>query len=171
MKHSIVKIDINDINLIKKIYRNGEENMGAVSENPFNVREDKKGYNTNIVSSETFFCDIRNEELVNVVKKYIKCNDASEYIANIHYINYLVGEEAKPHTDKLASLRTYIILLNDTFKGGDFYLKNEHIPFTMGEVLEFPGEEIHSVKPIEEGNREVLVVWVKLSQKNSKTLL
>ena len=55
MKHNIINIDINDINLIKQVYRNGEENTGDVETNPYNKRIDKNNYSTELVKSETFF--------------------------------------------------------------------------------------------------------------------
>lgn len=171
MKHNIIKIDINDINLIKKIYRNGEENAGDVETNPYNKRIDKNHYSTELVKSETFFCDTRNKELVDVVKKYININEITEYIANIHYINYKIGEEAKEHVDTGSSIRTYIMLLNDSFEGGKFYLDNTHINLKLGEIIEFDANLLHKVTPIISGNREVIAIWVLPSQKNKKTII
>ena len=170
MKHNIIKIDLNDINLIKQVYRNGEENSGDSETNPYNKRIDKNDYSKELVKSKTFFCDISNKELVNIVKKYININETTEYIANIHYINYKIGEEAKQHVDTGASIRTYIMLLNDNFEGGEFYLNNIHIPLKLGGMIEFDANLLHRVSPVISGNREVLVVWVLPSQKNKKTL-
>jgi predicted 2-oxoglutarate/Fe(II)-dependent dioxygenase YbiX len=138
---------------------------------PIRKRIHKNDYGTKLVKSETFFCDIRNKELIDTIKKYVNLNETTEYIANVHYINYKIGEEAKEHVDTGSSIRTYIILLNDNFEGGEFYLENQHIPIKLGDVLEFNGEEPHSVKAVTKGNREVLVVWVKTSQKGKKTLI
>ena len=171
MKHNIIKINIKDINLIKQIYRNGEENTGDLETNPYNKRIDKNDYNTNLVKSETFFCDTRNKELVDVVKKYIKINETTEYIANMHYINYKIGEEARQHVDTGSSIRTYITLLNNNFKGGEFYLDNIHIPLKLGEIIEFNANLLHRVAPITSGNREVFAIWILPSQKNKKTLM
>lgn len=170
MKHNIIKIDINDINLIKQVYKNGEENGHNVETNSYNKRRDKNTYSTELVKSETFFCDTRNKELVDIIKKYININETTEYIVNIHYINYKIGEEAKEHIDTGASIRTYIILLNDNFKGGEFYLDNIHIPLKLGEIIEFDANLLHKVTPIISGNREVLAIWILPSQKNKKTL-
>jgi hypothetical protein len=170
MEHKIIKIDINDINLIKQVYRNGEENGGDMETNPFNKRIDKNTYGTELVKSETFFCDTRNIELVDVVKKYININETTEYISNMHYINYKIGEEAKEHVDTGSSIRTYIILLNDNFEGGEFYLDNTHINLKLGEIIEFDANLLHKVTPIISGNREVIAIWVLPSQKNKKTL-
>jgi hypothetical protein len=171
MKHNIIKIDINDVNLIKQVYRNGEENGRDIETNPYNRRINKKKYRTTLVKSETFFCDIRNKELVNIVKKYININETTEYIANMHYINYKIGEEAKEHVDTGSSIRTYITILNNNFKGGEFYLDNIHIPLKLGEMIEFDADLLHKVTPILSGNREVLVIWILKSQKNKQTLI
>jgi hypothetical protein len=100
-------ISIEDINRIKQIYRDGEENGIEETDNPFVFRSSSSGYNTELVSSETFFCDLKNKELVDIVKKYIQLNEDTEYLSSIHYIHYKEGEEAKEHTDTLSSIRTY----------------------------------------------------------------
>lgn len=171
MNYKLINISIEDINVIKDVYRNGEENAGDLETNPYNRRIDKNGYNTNLVKSETFFCDTSNKELVNIVKKYITLNETMEYIANMHYINYKIGEEAKEHIDTGSSIRTYIILLNDNFEGGEFYLDNTYIPLKLGEIIEFDANLLHKVTPIISGHREVLAIWVLPSQKNKKTLM
>ena len=172
MSYRIINIELNDIIQIKDIYKNGEENMGDLETNPYNKRVDKNiDYNTTIVKSETFFCDTRNTELVNVIKKYLTIDEKTEYISNMHYINYKIGEEAKEHVDTGVAIRTYIMLLNDNFKGGNFYLEKKHIPLKFGEMIEFDADLLHSVNPIEKGNREVFVVWILPSQKMEITLL
>ena len=171
MNYKLINISIEDINVIKDVYRNGEENAGDVETNPYNRRIGKNGYNTNLVKSETFFCDTSNKELVNVVKKYITLNETMEYIANMHYINYKIGEEAKEHYDTGSSIRTYVILLNDNFTGGEFYLDNIHIPLNLGQIIEFDANLLHKVTPIISGNREVIAIWILPSQKNKKNLL
>lgn len=171
MNYKLINISIEDINVIKDVYRNGEENAGDLETNPYNKRIDKNDYSTNLVKSETFFCDTSNKELVNLVKKYITLNESIEYISNIHYINYKIGEEAKEHYDTWSSIRTYVILLNDNFTGGEFYLDNIHIPLKLGQIIEFDANLLHKVTPIIFGNREVIAIWILPSQKNKKSLL
>lgn len=163
-------ISLDDIETIKRVYNKGEENIGDDVNNIYNKRFNKEDYNKNIVSAKTFFCDLYNIELIEIIKKYVKINQ-DEYIANVHYINYGVGDEAKPHVDTGASIRTYIIMLNDNFKGGDFYLGNKMIPIKLGEMIEFDANKMHSVKTVTEGNREVLVIWMKWNKKDKKSLL
>ena len=164
-------ISIEDINRIKEIYRDGEENGIAETDNPFVFRSSSSGYNTELVSSEIFFCDLKNEELVGIVKKYIQLDEDTEYLSSIHYIHYKEGEEAKEHTDTLSSIRTYIMLLSDSFKGGEFYLEKEHIPFGLGEMIKFDGSTKHSVKRVTEGNREVLAMWINRIPKHNKSMI
>ena len=164
------QISLDDIKVLKSVYDKGIENAGHDSNNIYNTRFSKDAYNLDKVKSETFFCDLNNTELLNVIKKYINVNN-NEYISNIHYINYKEGEGALPHVDYPASIKTFLILLNDDFEGADFYLENEHIPFSMGEILLFDSNLLHEVKPVTKGNREVLVVWMKWNNKNKKRLL
>ena len=123
----------------------------------------KSDYNKTIVSSETFFCDLDNKELVAIASKYAKLTPET-YISNIHYINYKVGDECKAHVDEWASVRTFIILLNDTFEGGEFFVNGATVPFRVGDVLEFDFRAIHGVNRVTRGNREVLVIWTLKSR-------
>ena len=167
MKH---KISLSDIETIKNVYNKGTENHGVDINNEYNKRFPKAEYDINIVSSKTFFCDLNNQELVDVVKKNIPIKE-NEYISNIHYINYGVGEKAKPHVDTGASIRTFIMLLSNDFEGGDFYLEENKIDFQVGEIIEFDATLLHEVKTVTRGNREVLVVWLKWNNKNKQSLL
>ena len=173
-EYSITKLPDYDLELIKSLYRVGIENAGRKSDTlGFLYSEilDKSMYNTNIVSSETFFCDMGNKKLLTLLNKYIQMNDESEYISNVHHIKYIVGEGAKPHTDDSISDKSYILLLNDEFEGGEFYLDNRHIKFEKGDLLEFKGHLLHEVKEITKGYREVLVIFSKKKSKVKKTLL
>ena len=98
---------LEDIKTIKTIYNKGIENYGDDFNNIYNKRFNKENYNTNIVNAKTFFCDLHNNELIEIIKKYIVIHP-DEYISNVHYINYGINDEAKPHVDSIASIRTYI---------------------------------------------------------------
>lgn len=172
-EHSITKLQNCDLELIKSLYRVGIENDNRKSDTTelFSPEIlDKSMYNTNIVSSETFFCDMGNKKLLTLLQKYIQLDDESEYISNVHHIRYVVGEGAKPHTDHSISDKSYILLLNDGFEGGEFYLDNKHIKFEKGDLLEFQGHLLHEVKEIKKGYREVLVIFSKKKPKIKKTL-
>ena len=71
-----------------------------------------------------------NDELVKRNEDCYKIEDIQDLVENTlmiykyyetakHYIHYREGEEAKEHTDTISSIRTYIIMLNDDFEGGD----------------------------------------------------
>lgn len=78
----------------------------------------------------------------------------------IHTFKYHVGAYSKKHRDT-NSYNTFVIILEDDFKGGDFYLNDKLTKFgKRGDVANYIGhEERHSVTPITEGIRTVLVVW------------
>ena len=78
--YNVINVNPEDINLIKNVYKNGEENMGDYEENLFNKRIDKNTYNSKLISSETFFCDTRNKALINVIKKYISLKEILLFI-------------------------------------------------------------------------------------------
>ena len=172
LNFKVHKIDINDINKIKNIYKLGEENSGDDPNNVFNKRVDKTHYNSYLFDyAENFWCDLGNDELMDVVKKYIKINENEEYIADVHYVNYKIGQGAHAHTDTNSSIRTYVMVMSDKFTGGNFYLEGEHIHLDFGDMIEFDADLLHSVKPVESGNREVLVIFVKKSIKNKNSLI
>jgi hypothetical protein len=172
MKYNLHNILEEDVFEIKKNYRKGLENSGDDLNNIYNKRVDKKYYNSYLFyDAENFWCDLYNNELVDLVKKYVKINDFEEYIADVHYVNYKIGEGAYPHTDTNSSIRTYVMVLSKDYEGGDFYLEHEHVPFGYCQMIEFNADLLHEVTPITKGNREVLVVFIKKSIKNKKSLL
>lgn len=157
-----------DIDLIKTVYRLGEENGGRENFSKENPRITSKNYNTNLVNSETFFCDLRNDKLSDVLKKYITLYE-NQYIINIHYIKYKIGERALPHIDK--GYLTYIILLNNDFDGGEFYINDQNINLQIGDLLSYDGNTTHEVKPIKNGTREVLVIFTERLRKEKNSLI
>jgi len=78
----------------------------------------------------------------------------------IHRVNYNVGGQALEHKDE-NSLHTFVIMLEDNFEGGDFYLRGELTEFReRGQVAYYMGMDApHSVSEITKGSRKVLVVW------------
>lgn len=159
VKYSIAKVPAEEIATIKRIYRQGNENSGYQNDST-RKRYNKADYNQSIVSSETFFCDLSNQELMAIATKYAELTP-STYISNIHYINYKEGDECKPHVDEWSSVRTFIILLNDDFEGGEFFIDDKDVPFRAGDVLNFDDKAIHGVRKVTKGNREVLVIWTQ----------
>lgn len=170
LDYKITNISLSDINVIKKTYMLGNENKGNDPNNPYNERSDMSDYNRNLVNGKTFFCDTNNTELIEVIKKNIEIDD-KHYISNIHYINYGVGHKAKKHDDLSSAVRTYIILLSDNFKGGEFRIEDQLVEFKIGDILEFDSALKHEVNLITEGSREVLVIWMSWNKKKDKSLL
>lgn len=78
----------------------------------------------------------------------------------IHRVNYNIGGQALEHKDE-NSLHTYVIMLEDDFEGGDFYLRGELTNFKKrGQVAYYMGMDApHRVTEILKGSRKVLVVW------------
>jgi hypothetical protein len=163
--HTLIEISPNDVELIKSICNNVETENSV--KNPY-----KLSYSAVKAKNIFTLMDYKeNKELTEIVQKYIKLNNETEYIVDMHHINYTIGEGAKKHTDIGSSTRTYVILLNNSFTGGDFFLKNINIPLTMGQMIEFEANMLHEVKPIISGNREVFVIWIKNKQKENKSMV
>ena len=172
MIYNIYDIKENDIKEIKKVYKIGNENSGDDLENKFNKRVDKTYYNSFLFDySENFWCDLHNKQLMDIVKKYVKYDIKQEYIADVHYVNYGIGQGAHEHTDTHSSIRTCVMILSNGFEGGNFYLDGKHIELKFGNMIEFDADLTHSVTPVENGNREVLVIFIKKSIKNINSLL
>ncbi len=148
------KISFEDINKIKEVYKNGNDTRYV----PSNSDDINSPY---FIKSERFFCDLKNDELLDIIKNNIPIDDVNECITSIHYINYKKGEGAKEHSDIGASNKTFIFILNDEFEGGEFHLDKNYVPLVKGDIIAFNGSQLHLVKPIKKGNREVLVVFLK----------
>jgi|TARA_S200002703_G_scaffold159054_1_gene171288 hypothetical protein len=85
----------------------------------------------------------------------------------IHTVNYSINGEVLEHIDA-NSFHTYVIMLEDNFEGGDFYLNKELIDFKKrGDVAYYEGwSSPHSISKITKGNRKVLVLWYSEFPKN-----
>jgi hypothetical protein len=80
----------------------------------------------------------------------------------LHKVTYYLGPGNKPHVDNAD--RTIVIILNSKCTGGEFILnriKQDNF-YKEGDYIVYNGGiEEHSVTPITEGVREVLVAWYK----------
>lgn len=165
------KIDTSDIEFLKENYRKyGETDINIDS--TINDKLDKKNYNDDLFNFETFFCNKNNKELNKIISKYIKFEN-NEFVYSIHYNKYKVGDYIKKHVDGIAhsKIRTFTILLNREFKGGDFFIDETHIPIKYGEMIEFDGRNVHWTTPIVSGEREVFVVVLHNLKKDKKTII
>jgi hypothetical protein len=104
------------------------------------------------------FYSVENESL-NVALSAALGIDRHDPIT-IHRVNYNIGGQALEHKDE-NSLHTYVIMLEDDFEGGDFYLRGELTNFKKrGQVAYYMGMDApHRVTKILKGSRKVLVVW------------
>jgi len=104
------------------------------------------------------FYPVDNNELNKLLSHII--NIDSNTPLTIHDVTYTVGGMAPYHKDK-DSHETYVIMLEDNFEGGDFYLNGELTNFKKrGQIIKYVGcHEPHSVSTITRGRRRVLVMW------------
>jgi hypothetical protein len=154
-----------DIFLIKKYYKNGIENKSDGINNNFKMDMFSR---VTCTGKEVFFCDLTNQNLLQIVKKYILL-EKNEFIDSIHHIIYGINEYSLPHydvhPDNTFSSKTYLFLLSDNFKGGELFLNKSFVEFKKNDIIEFDTNVLHEVKPIKEGFREILVIWVKKNKK------
>jgi hypothetical protein len=78
----------------------------------------------------------------------------------IHTFKYYDGAHSNRHRDTNSN-QTFVIILEDDYEGGDFYLNDTLTEFrNRGDVANYVGKEcFHHVTPITKGVRTVLVVW------------
>lgn len=150
------KINYDDIDIMLKNYNFGNENKKIKSYHDFK----------NVIRlKEIFYCDLTNKKLVDIILKYITL-EKDEVIYSLHYIKYESGYYAKRHLDIKAN-KTYLIMLNDNFEGGELYVNDNLVPFKQGDMVVFDGQkEYHEVKEIMSGCREMMVAWVAKKVKN-----
>lgn len=155
-----------DIDLIQNCYRNGIENNGDGINDTFKMNMFSR---ITCTGKEIFFCDLKNENLLQIVKKYILL-EKNEFIDSIHHITYGIGEYSLPHYDahpnNTFSSKTYLFLLSDKFEGGGLFLNKTLVEFNKSDIIVFDTSVLHEVKPIKTGLREVLVIWVRKNKKN-----
>lgn len=113
---------------------------------------------TRLPNIEIEYYSTNNEVLNKTLSEILEVKNVTPL--TIHTFKYHVGAYSKRHRDT-NSYNTFVIILEDNFKGGDFYLNDKLTKFgKRGDVANYIGhEERHSVTPIREGVRTVLVVW------------
>jgi hypothetical protein len=145
-------ISQDDIDIILKYYNFGNQNNDVISYHG-------KSFEKIVHLKEIFYCDLSNQILVSTIIKYIKLEE-DEVIYSLHYIKYETGYYARNHID-VKSSKTYLIMLNDSFEGGELYVNNELVNFKKGDVVNFNGQtEQHEVKEITSGCREIMAIWI-----------
>jgi hypothetical protein len=154
-----------DIFLIENCYKNGIENNGDGINNTFKMNMFSK---ITCTGKEIFFCDLKNKNLLEIIKKYISL-EKNEFIDSIHHIIYGIGEYTLPHYDShpnnTFSSKTYLFLLSDNFEGGELFLNDSFTEFKKNDIIEFDTNVLHEVKPIKSGFRKILVIWIRKNKK------
>lgn len=81
-------------------------------------------------------------------------------IVTMHKIQYALKANTKAHHDK-ATFTLVIMLESIDLEGGEFYINGEFTPFKeKREYITYNGgKDLHEVKEITKGKREVMVVW------------
>ena len=53
-------------------------------------------------------------------------------------------------------------VLNDDYEGGEFYLIDDKVDFTKGDILVFPSNFMypHKVEPVKKGTRYSYISWI-----------
>lgn len=98
---------------------------------------------------------------LNILLESLTGRNAKDLLS-IHTITTFKGAEVYPHKDTSSAISLSLIL-EDKFKGGDFYLNNNYVDIKKaGDYLVFNGrKDSHKVTPITEGSRKVLIAFYK----------
>lgn len=123
---------------IEKVVRAYADNFAKIDEAEYYPTDNKK---LNTILSESLGVNLKDP-------------------ITIHRMTYYEGGMVPEHKD-MNSLHTYVIMLEDDFEGGEFYLRGEQLDFNKkGQVAYYMGMDApHSVSEITKGIRKVLVVW------------
>jgi hypothetical protein len=113
-----------------------------------------------------WFYSLKNTKLNNFLCE--KFNEPLNNLYSMHRLCYGVGGKCEKHMDRFTTHKTVSIILSDKFNGGDMYINDIRVEMNSdGDYISFNGgEDVHEVKEITKGERDVLVIW--FSKKNSK---
>jgi len=108
--------------------------------------------------TECEYYDITNEDTNKKLASILGIENATPI--SLHTLTYRQGAEMKRHRDT-NSADTFVIMLEDDFEGGVFYLNEEPTQLKKrGDAARYHGHtNFHSVTPITKGTRKVLIVW------------
>lgn len=155
-------VDIDSINTIKSVFKNGVSNKPIVDKHSEYI-------NKLIKYSNIYYCDITNQKLLTVLKQFIAPTDF-DHIYSIHWIKYESGYECLEHID-MESYTTYILNLNDEFEGGELFVNGINTESKQGDIVIFNGmKDKHRVSKVTKGIREVLVIWISPTSKLKKLI-
>ena len=121
--------------------------------------EGKRGDNVSISTEKSYIYSLNNYNLKKILCE--KFNEDIKNVYSIHKLIYGVGGNAKKHRDRFTTHKTVSIILPGNFKGGEMFINDEIVEmFNPGDYIVFDGsKDLHEVKEITEGKREVLIIW------------
>ena len=126
--------------------------------------EGKRENGVSLLTEKSYMYSLNNYNL----KKFLsdKFNEDIDDVYSIHKLIYGVGGEAKKHRDRFTTHKTVSIILSDNFKGGDMYINDEFVEMnSLGDYVVFDGaKDLHEIKEITDGQREVLIIWFSKKQ-------
>ena len=109
-----------------------------------------------------------NKAIADYEKQHVKMINR---ISAIRFNFYHKGLTMREHTDFIHSIFFFFLkeiqiisivgVLNEDYKGGEFLMNKEKIPFKTGDILVFPSTFLypHVVKEVTEGTRYSFVAW------------
>ncbi len=115
-----------------------------------------KGYASGVHSLDYY--SLNNGDMKTFFSNLV--NQKEENIVTMHRIKYSKGAKTNPHYDK--STFTLVIMMDTkNLKGGEFYINGKFIPFSEKQeyITYNGGKDMHEVREITDGYREVMVVW------------
>jgi hypothetical protein len=157
--------------LIKTPIMGREELQSIKSSNPqiYYTTQNIKNDFVTLRTEKSYVYQLSNETL----NKFIceKFDEPIEHLSIIHRLLYGTGGFAKKHKDRFTTYKTGIIIIKDTFTGGDMYINDMRVELnTSGDYVSFNGaKEEHEVKEITSGYRDIL--HIRFSKKQSKISL
>jgi hypothetical protein len=110
-----------------------------------------------------------NKEIINEIINVIVKHD--ENIGECIFVVQRLDNTKKSNPHKDSYNFTMVILLNDNFKDGELMIEDVPANLKKGEVLIFNSNRIHYVDKVTEGERYTLVGFLKVKEKNKKTLI
>jgi hypothetical protein len=115
------------------------------------------------------WCIDENKEIVDQIMDVILKHD--ENIGECTFVVQRLDniKKSNPHKDRYNF--TLVILLNDNFKDGELMIEDIPANLKKGEVLIFNSNRTHYVDKVTEGERYTLLGFLKVKEKNKKTII
>ena len=165
-------IPLDDTKIIKKIIENGADNVRPYIEGSNNASYRCMNLSEVQVPSVRQrilrYLDLISEKL------HIYTKIDSDYVSDNFVELRKIDDATKLHMDNVVNfpekdtikknirIFSVIIALNDDYKGGEFYLIDDKVDFSKGDILIFPSNFMypHKVEPITKGTRYSYISWV-----------